>query len=106
MKRIITAFKEHKEFQKNRPWDVNDMFFPTDIVTPPHYADTIKILLCRNIKGTAFIGGNRFDVSGEKVFFIAPNVIHSMQYQKSGRFAYENAVQRRYRDLRQRGQTG
>lgn len=83
MKKIMTVFKEHKEFHKNRPWDVNDMHFPSDVITPPHYADTIEILVCRDIKGTAFIGGNRFDLSGRKTFFIAPNVIHSMQYKKN-----------------------
>lgn len=79
----MTVFKEHKEFQKNRPWDVNDLHFSSDFITPPHYADTIEILVCRDIKGTAHIGGNKFDLSGRKVFFIAPNVIHSMQYKKN-----------------------
>lgn len=83
MKKIIPAFKEHKEFEKKRPWDVNTMLFPTDIVTPPHYAETIEILLCCNIKGTVFIGGNKFELGGKQTFFIAPNVIHSMQYHKN-----------------------
>lgn len=83
MKKVITAFKEYKEFQENRPWDVNTMHFPSDIITPPHYAETIEILLCCNIKGTAYIGGNRFDLYGKQVFFIAPNIIHSMEYKKN-----------------------
>ena len=83
MKRIVTAFKEHKEFKKNRPWDVNDMYFPTDIFTPPHYAETIEIILCRDLKGTAYIGGKRYDLSGRKTFFIAPDVIHTLYHEKS-----------------------
>lgn len=83
MKKVITAFKEYKEFQENRPWDVNSMQFNSDIITPPHYAETIEILLCCNIKGTAYIGGNKFELNGKQVFFIAPNIIHSMQYQKN-----------------------
>lgn len=83
MKKVLFAFKEYKEFQKNRPWDVNTMYLPSDIITPPHYAETIEILLCCNIKGTAYIGGNCYDLEGKKAFFIAPNVIHSMQYLKN-----------------------
>ena len=83
MKNVMTAFKEYKEFKKKRPWDVNTMRFPSGSITPPHYAETIEILLCCNIKGTAYIGGNRYDLEGKQVFFIAPNVIHSMQYLQS-----------------------
>ncbi len=83
MKKILTAFKEHKEFCKNRPWDVNDMYFASDIFTPPHYAETIEIIMCRDLKGTAYIGGNRYDLEGCKTFFIAPYVIHSLYHEKS-----------------------
>lgn len=83
MKKVMTAFKEYKEFQKKRPWDVNTMYFPSSIITPPHYAETIEMLLCCNIKGTAYIGGNQYELEGKQAFFIAPNVIHSMQYLQS-----------------------
>lgn len=80
MKNVMTAFKEYKEFQKKRPWDVNTLHFSSGSITPPHYAETIEILLCCNIKGTAYIGGNRYELGGKQAFFIAPNVIHSIQY--------------------------
>lgn len=83
MKNVMTAFKEYKEFKKRRPWDVNTLRFPSGFITPPHYAETIEILLCRNIKGTAYIGGNRYELEGTQAFFIAPNVIHSIQYLQS-----------------------
>lgn len=83
MKKIMTAFKEYKEFQQKRPWDVNTMYFPSASITPPHYAETIEILLCCNLKGTAYIGGNRYELEGLQAFFIAPDVIHSMQYLQS-----------------------
>lgn len=83
MKNVMTAFKEYKEFQKKRPWDVNTMLFPTSYITPPHYAETIEILLCCDVAGTAHIGGNQYTLCGKQAFFIAPNVIHSMQYRQS-----------------------
>ena len=83
MKKVMTAFKEYKEFKSKRPWDVNIMRYPSDIISPPHYAETIEILLCCNVKGTAYIGGNRFELEGKQAFFIAPNVIHSTHCQKN-----------------------
>jgi AraC-like DNA-binding protein len=83
MKNVMTAFKEYKEFKKRRPWDVNTLRFPSGSTTPPHYAETIEILLCCDIKGTAYIGGNRYELEGKQAFFIAPNVIHSIQYLQS-----------------------
>ena len=83
MKDVMTAFKEYKEFKKRRPWDVTTMLFSSSSITPPHYAETIEILLCYNIKGTAYIGGNCYELEGKQAFFIAPNVIHSMKYLQS-----------------------
>lgn len=80
MNNVMTFFKEHKEFQKNRPWDVVEMRFETDVNTPPHYADTIEILICHQLTGTAYIGGSRYVLEGDQVLFIAPNVIHSVYY--------------------------
>lgn len=88
MRKVITAFKEHKEFQKRRPWDVVEMHFNSDIITPPHYAETIEILLYHNVKGTAYIGGNRYELAGDQVYFVAPNVIHSMYYQRNDGISY------------------
>lgn len=58
----MTAFKEHKIFKQNRPWDVNKMIFPTKITAPPHYADTIEVLLCCDLVGDIYIGGNKFEL--------------------------------------------
>lgn len=81
--RTVTAFKEHKEFAGARLCDVHRMTFPQDTVTPPHYADTLEILLCRNLKGTAVIDGNAYPLAGTQAFYIAPNVVHSVYYRKN-----------------------
>ncbi len=80
LQHTITAFKEYKHFKTNRPWSVVKMTFPNGNNTPPHYGETIEILLCENIKGKCHIGGQHFDFGGKQVFFIAPGVIHSMNY--------------------------
>lgn len=80
MNQSVTFFKEHKEFRKNRPWDVVEMRFETAVTTPPHYADTIEILICHQLSGMAYVGGSRYELRGDMVLFIAPNVIHSIYY--------------------------
>ena len=62
------------------------MYFSSDIITPAHYAETIEILICHNLKGTVYIGGNHFELNGQQTFFIAPNIIHSIYYLKNEGF--------------------
>ncbi len=80
LQHTITAFKEYKHFKTNKPWSVVKMTFPNGGSTPPHYGETIEILLCDGIKGECHIGGQHFNFNGKQVFFIAPNIIHSMTY--------------------------
>lgn len=83
MRNVITAFKEHKIFKNNRPWDVNTMTFASDTITSPHYADTIEVLLCCDIKGEIYIGGHKYGLCGKQVFFIPPKTVHSVFYKKN-----------------------
>lgn len=86
MNQIFTAFIEHKEFKKSHPWTVVKQIHDTSVISTPHYAETIEILLCNNINGLAYIGGRRFEMSGRKVFYIAPQTVHSFEYHPSGGF--------------------
>lgn len=83
MKKVITALKEHKEFKKERPWDANILTYPSDEFIPPHYAETIEVLLCCNVMGDIHIGGCGFPLDGYRVFFIPPNVVHTINYKKN-----------------------
>lgn len=83
MNRIFTAFVEHKDFRRARPWSLVRQSFDRPTLSPPHYAETIEILVCKGIRGVAHINGRRFDLSGDRVFFIAPQVVHSFEYQAS-----------------------
>ena len=81
MKNVFTALFEHKEFKENTPWSLTKMEFPTGSVVPPHYGDTVEVLFCHDILGTAYIGGRQYDMSRDRLFFIAPFVIHSFDYK-------------------------
>lgn len=84
MKDILLAFMEHKEFKKDKPWSAVSVSLDVDnFVTPPHYAETIELNIYHNVVGDAYIGGKHFTLNGDYAFFIAPNVIHSMNYQRS-----------------------
>lgn len=86
MKKVITAFKEYKNFISKKPWDSNLQVFPTNSIVPPHYAETIEVLLCCNVKGSINIGGKIFPLGGKQVFFIPPTIIHSINYTKNDGF--------------------
>jgi len=79
-----TAFKEYKEYDKKKPWAAEQIFFPTDgIITPPHYEETIEILIYHNVIGDAYFGGKHFKLKGDQVYFVAPNVVHAIYYKKN-----------------------
>lgn len=82
MEETVTAFREYKDFKDNSTFSVIEMYFPMDTVTPPHYADTIEILLYENLEGSIRIGGQEFCLEGKQAFFIAPNLVHSVFYRK------------------------
>jgi len=84
MKKVISAFKEHKEFKKDKPWDAVPFTFEKEMTVPPHYAETIEILIYSgDIIGDLYIGGQHFSLSDNQVYFVAPNIVHSMYYKKN-----------------------
>ncbi len=83
MNQLFTAFIEHKEFKRSRPWTVVEQRYSNLTVSTPHYAETVEILLYDNARGSAYIGGRKFDISGKQVFYIAPQTVHSFEYLPS-----------------------
>ncbi len=59
------------------------MTYPRNEIVAPHYAETIEVLFCYNLKGNINIGGNHFALGGTQAFYVAPNMIHSMNYEKN-----------------------
>lgn len=84
MIKVVQSFKEQKEFPKDKPWSAVRIDYNKDDITPPHYADTIELLVYNNVLGDAYIGANHFVLKGKKAFFIAPNVVHGFNYKKCG----------------------
>ena len=84
MKNVVTAFKEHKEFKRIKYWDANDLTFERDTYSPPHYADTIEILVNKGSEGELYVCGKRYELCGEQAFYIPPYGVHSTRYKKSG----------------------
>ena len=87
MKNIFTAFIEHKDFKRSRPWSVVYQEYHSMTISTPHYAETIEILLYDGINGNAYIDGHRFSLSGKKVFYISPQTVHSFEYRPSDGYA-------------------
>lgn len=83
MNRIFTAFIEHKEFKRSRPWSVVRQVFDGAVISTPHYAETVEMLICNGISGSAYIGGRKYDMGGKKVLYIPPETVHSFEYEKS-----------------------
>lgn len=83
MKKVITAFKEHKEFKPERHWDANVLRISKDTITPPHYADTIEIVVNHNVKGTIHVGGRMIAAENSCFYFIPPGAVHAMEYKQS-----------------------
>lgn len=84
--KTLTAFKEQKAFPGDRPWDVNTLTFGADTVTPPHYADTVEVLLCCGCAGTLYVNGQPFALAGRQVFYIAPGAVHAVFYRRNDGF--------------------
>lgn len=86
MQKLFTALVEHKHFERTRPWSLVRQSFDAPARSLPHYAETVEILVCNGINGTAHIGGGCFDMSGKRVFFIAPHTVHAFDYRQSKGF--------------------
>lgn len=71
------SFQEVGDFSKLMPYSISVKYFPVDDVVPIHYSQTMEILLCEDLQGTIFIRDRDYSLSGQQVFIISPNTIHS-----------------------------
>ncbi|MBQ8552526.1 MAG: AraC family transcriptional regulator [Clostridia bacterium] len=76
----FTALLEHRDYKDSRPWAAAKQTFETAHIAPPHFAESIEILLCRDAVGEAYIGGRKFEVGGKKVLYIPSLTVHSFDY--------------------------
>lgn len=84
MKTFFKSFYEYKKFSDDRPWSVIRLRPPDEDggirVTPPHYADTVELVLTEGIAGNYLIGCRQFEFAERNVLCAAPNVVHAMNY--------------------------
>lgn len=80
MKRLFTAFVEHKEFSQSQPWSVIRQVYPAPTIAPPHYAETVEIMVYNQVHGIAYINGQEYKIDGQKVLYIPPQTVHSFDY--------------------------
>ena len=71
------TFEEHLDFNYEIPYTVRIKKFQVDDIVPLHYGDTIEILICDHLTGFITIEGQRFEYSGQQLFIIPPNCVHS-----------------------------
>lgn len=78
----VTAdnFEEHIDFSWETPYTLRIKHFEAEDIVPVHYAKTVEILVCKNLKGKISIGNNLYTLDdGDQVFVIAPYVLHSTE---------------------------
>lgn len=87
---IDYTLAEDKFFTKY-PWRTIRVIMPTQngkapVFTPPHFANTIEILLTSDIEGNITINENTESFKEKSAYYIPPGAIHSMKYKKGGQF--------------------
>jgi len=72
-----TSFEEHLDFNFDVPYTIRIKYFHSEEIVPLHYAKTIEILLCEDLKGQVTIHNNKYILSGKQIFIIPPFTVHS-----------------------------
>lgn len=80
---------EHPYFN-NQLWRVIYVTMPAQkrapVFSPPHFAETLEILLTQGIEGEITINGRTEAFAQQSAYIIPPKIIHSMKYLKGGDF--------------------
>ena len=78
--RTAENFEEHIDFSWDVPYTLRVKRFSAEDIVPIHYAKTVELLVCKNLKGKISIGSNVYSLGGgNQVFVIAPYVLHSTE---------------------------
>ncbi|MEA4965532.1 MAG: helix-turn-helix transcriptional regulator [Oscillospiraceae bacterium] len=72
-----SGFEEQLQFSMETPYTICIKQFQTEDIVPLHYADTIEILLCRELCGEIVIDTSHYPLQGNQLFLIPPYTIHS-----------------------------
>lgn len=78
--------EENRSYSKKNKWWTVMQIPKISIVDSPslHFGKSIELLFLHNVAGIAHIGGKNITFSGDNVFFIPPNIVHSFIYKDGG----------------------
>ena len=78
------SVEEHIDFSWDVPYTVRTRTFDVEDSVPIHYAKTLEILVCKDLKGNITINGKSYPLDGQdQVFAIPPYVLHSTEIAPS-----------------------
>lgn len=73
-------YKEVSNFYTNMPW-MTCRYHGNITIPQPHFADSVELNIYEDgMKGDLYIGGKHIELKENCTVFIAPKVIHSLQY--------------------------
>lgn len=75
--RTPNGFEESFDYSKEAPYSIRVKRFRDADIVPIHYAKTMEVLVCDNLKGQVVIDSNHFSLGGRQVFVIPPYTVHS-----------------------------
>ncbi len=71
------GFEEHFDYEKDAPYSLRIKDFQEENIVPLHYAKTMEVLVCDNLKGQVIIDNNHYTLGGRQIFVIPPYTVHS-----------------------------
>lgn len=71
------GFEEKIIFTSSNPFSIYEKHFLIEDNVPLHYATTIEVLFCENLKGHVFIDNTQYELGDKQLFVIPPNTVHS-----------------------------
>lgn len=74
--KLPNGFTEQFFFSAQMPYTLGVKRFSSEDNVPLHYADTIEILLCRDLCGEIVIDTQHYPLGGKQLFVIPPYTVH------------------------------
>lgn len=75
------GFEELFSFSRQAPYSLHIKKFTYEDIVPLHYAKTIEVLLCDDLRGEVRIDGTPYPLGGRQLFVIPPYILHSCHFQ-------------------------
>lgn len=86
------SFQEKVAFSADAPHSVRLKRFPFDEIVPLHYAETMEIVLVKDVVGSIIVGKKSHVFLPQDVVIIPPYYVHSTNCKKNDGFLYNVKV--------------